>query len=264
MLKQVTAIRYITPFREGGSMPGLLEGDDDGMYVVKFRGAGQGVRVLIAECIAAILARRVGLQVPDAALIELPADLGRAEPDYEIRELLKASVGLNFALDFLPRSITFDPIAGTFPDPRYAARLVLFDALLMNVDRTAKNPNLLCWHGALYAIDHGASLYFHHDWEGSGALQRSDVSFPAIRLHVLLNWTSEASLDAAAEELRRALTPDAIDTSVDALPEVWLTAAGGFASIAEHRDAYRRWLSRRVTALDQILKETKDARAKLV
>ena len=183
-LATVIATRYVTPFREGGSMPGLIEADDDGLYVVKFRGAGQGEKALVAELICAGIARAIGLAVPDVVLVDLDPELARAEPDPEVQELIRASAGVNFGIDFLPGSLTFDPAADGPVDPSLAASIVWFDALVLNVDRTPRNPNLLVWHGRLRPIDHGAALYFHHgSWEPAAAAARA---FPVIRDHVLL------------------------------------------------------------------------------
>src|SRR4051794_20840485 len=165
MLRTVFATRYVTPLREGGSLPALIEADDFGLYVLKFRGAGQGPLALVAELIAGEIGRALGLRVPEIVLVELDSALGRNEPDYEIRALLTASVGLNLALDYLPGSTMFDPAAGDAVEARIASMAVWFDAFVTNVDRTARNPNLLYWHKALYFIDHGAALYFHHTWK---------------------------------------------------------------------------------------------------
>src|SRR5262249_31330769 len=165
MLRTVRATRYVLPLREGGSLPAIVEADDLGLYVVKFRGAGQGILALIAEIIAGEIARALGLRLPELVLLDLDASLGRNEPDYEIRQLLKASSGLNVALDYLPGSIMFDPAARDIPAADEASLIVWFDAFVQNVDRTAKNANLLMWHRKLYLIDHGAALFFHHNWE---------------------------------------------------------------------------------------------------
>ena len=167
-MRTVTAQRYVTPLREGGSLPAIVEADDAGLYVLKFRGAGQGPKALIAELIAGEIARALGLAVPEIVLVSLDAALGRSEMDPEIQDLMKASVGLNVALDCLPGSVTYDPLAKTPPAPvpsALASSIVWFDALVSNVDRTARNVNMLCWHQRLWLIDHGAALYFHHAWE---------------------------------------------------------------------------------------------------
>ena len=163
-MRTVHATRYVTPFREGGSMPGLVEAEDDGLYVLKFRGAGQGPKALVAEVVAGELARAAGLPVPELVFMELDPQLGAAEPDPEIQELIAASGGRNVALDFLPGSLTYNPAAGPPPDPGLAAEIVWLDALVTNVDRSPQNPNLLLWHGRLWLIDHGAALYLQHAW----------------------------------------------------------------------------------------------------
>src|SRR5579884_4158901 len=165
MLRTVRATRYVTPFREGGSLPALVEADDLGLYVLKFRGAGQGPLALVAEIVAGEIGRALGLNVPEIVLVEVDPALGRNEPDKEIRDLLQSSIGLNMALDFLPGSVMFDVAAGDKADPDFASAAVWFDAFVTNVDRTVRNPNLLRWHRSLYLIDHGASLYFHHHWK---------------------------------------------------------------------------------------------------
>ena len=188
-MRTVHATRYVTPLREGGSMPGLVEADDDGLYVLKFRGAGQGAKALVAELVAGELARAAGLPVPEIVFVELDPQLGRAEPDPEIQELIAASGGLNVGLDFLPGSLAYNPAAGPAPDPELAAEIVWLDALVTNVDRSPQNPNLLLWHGRLWLIDHGAALYLQHAWEDPPAEARRP--FPAIRNHVLLPCAGE-------------------------------------------------------------------------
>jgi hypothetical protein len=186
-MRTVFATRYIAPLREGGSLPAIVEGDDSGMYVLKFRGAGQGPKVLIAELIAGEIARAAGLPVPEIVFIELEADLGRTEPDPEIQSLIRASDGLNIGLDYLPGAVTFEPLAEN-PDAQLASRIVWFDAFVTNVDRTARNANLLVWHKNVQLIDHGAALYFHHSWDGY--LERSTDPFRSIKDHVLLPFAS--------------------------------------------------------------------------
>jgi HipA-like kinase len=184
MLRSVAATRYVTPLREGGSLPGLFEADDDGLYVVKLRGAGQGRKALVAELVAGELARAAGLPVPELVLVELDPALGRAEPDPEIRELLDASGGTNVGLDFLPGALDFRPAGAPPVDPAFAADVVWLDALSTNVDRTVRNPNLLQWHGRTWLIDHGAALYLHH---GAASLAGLGARpFPLIAEHVLL------------------------------------------------------------------------------
>jgi hypothetical protein len=260
MLRTISATRYVTPLREGGSLPAIVEGSDEGLYVVKFRGAGQGAKALVAELIAGELARALGLQVPELVFVKLDPVLGRAEPDGEIRELLKASAGLNLALDYLPGSITFDPLAGPAPTPEVASAIVWFDAFVTNVDRTPKNPNLLCWHHGLWLIDHGASLYFHHAWDDS--LERSRTPFGPIKDHVLLPWASQ--LPEAAAALAPRVTPELVHSLVAAIPESWLAGEPHFATVEEHRAAYAAWLLERQKASPRFVEEAIRARAQLV
>src|SRR6202167_2891543 len=201
MLRTVQATRYVTPFREGGSLPALVEADDLGLYVLKFRGAGQGPLALVAEIVAGEIGRALGLRVPEIVLIEVDAALGRNEPDEEIRDLLRASPGLNLGLHFLPGSAMFDLAAGDRADAELASKAVWFDAFVTNVDRTARNPNLLCWHKSLYFIDHGAALYFHHAWKDPVASARSP--FTQVKDHILLPWASR--LEEADSVLRAKL-----------------------------------------------------------
>ena len=199
MLRTVYATRYVTPLREGGSLPAIVEADDDGLYVLKFRGAGQGPLALVAELVAGEIGRTLGLKIPELVLIDVDAALGRNEPDEEIRDLLRASVGLNLAMDYLPGSIMFDPAAGDKADPATASQAVWFDAFVTNIDRTANNPNLLCWHKSLYFIDHGAAMYFHHNWQDIDTMARS--RFPAIR------YSCPASVGISDRRSRLAPSP---------------------------------------------------------
>ena len=217
-LRRIEATRYVTPLREGGSLPALVEASDEGMYVLKFRGAGQGRKALIAEVIAGELARALGFLVPELALVELDASLGRAEPDPEIQDLLAASVGLNLGVDFLPGALPFSPAAGPAPDPDLAAGIVWFDALVTNVDRTAQNTNLLLWHNGLWLIDHGAALYFHHAGEQAAGHERG--SFPAVSEHVLLPYAS--SIVDADARLAPKVTRELLQEIVAAVPNEWL------------------------------------------
>jgi hypothetical protein len=216
-LRRALAIRYVTPLREGGSLPALVEADDDGMYVVKLRGAGQGAKALVAELIVGELARALGLHVPELVLVELERDLSVAEPDPEIQELLEASAGLNVGLDFLPRALTYSPAAGFEVDPDEAAAIVWLDALTENVDRTPRNPNLLVWHGRLWLIDHGAALYRQHAGLDPAA---AGAPFAAIRDHVLLPVAG--SIAAADERLAPLLTAELLRDVVATVPADWL------------------------------------------
>ena len=244
MIRTVTATEYVTPLREGGSLPAIIAGDDDGTYVLKFRGAGQGPRALIAELVSGELARLLGLPVPEIVFVELDPRMARTEPDPEIQDLLRRSEGLNLALDYLPGSITFDPLVPRpVPEqPRLASSIVWFDALVTNVDRTPRNTNLLVWHRQLWMIDHGASLIFHHSWDDY--LGRARNPYRQLRDHVLLPWATE--MREADAELAPRLTREAIDAVLALIPEAWLGDEPRFASIEEHRAAYRDVLLRRL------------------
>ena len=244
VIRTVTATEYVTPLREGGSLPAIVNGDDDGTYVVKFRGAGQGVRALIAELVSGELARELELPVPEIVFAELDPRMAKTEPDPEIQDLLRNSEGLNLALDYLPGSITFDPMVelAIASKTRLASSIVWFDALVTNVDRTAKNTNLLVWHRNLWMIDHGATLIFHHNWDDY--LARSRNPFPQIADHVLLRWASEVR--EVDTELAAMLTPDAIARVIDLIPESWLGDEPRFATVNEHRAGYRDYLMQRL------------------
>jgi hypothetical protein len=262
MIRVVRATRYVLPFREGGSVPALVEGDDLGMYVVKLRGAGQGAKALVAELVSGELARSAGLAVPEIVLVDLDRGIAASEPDPELAEPLERSVGVNFGLDYLPGSITFDPVADGPPDATTASRIALFDAFVTNVDRTPRNPNLLSWHGRLWLIDHGASLYVHHGWGPHDRLEGSGDAFAEIRHHVLLRWAS--SLAAAAEHLRVTFSDEVITRIVAAIPGPWLSGDGDFADDDAHRGAYFEWLRARRGAIPVFLEEAERARALLV
>ncbi len=221
-LRTVSATRYVTPLREGGSMPALVEADDDGLYVLKFRGAGQGPKALVAELVAGELARAYGLPVPELVLVELDPALAPAEPDQEIQDLLKASPGTNLGMDFLPGSLTFNPGARFAPDPALAAEVVWFDALVENVDRTAQNPNLLHWHDALWLIDHGAALYRHHG--GSDPVAEARRPFGLISEHVLMPWAGDL-LEADARLAGRVGRAE-LQAILDQVPAAWLGSRG--------------------------------------
>jgi len=259
-MRTVRATRYVTPLREGGSLPAIVEGDDCGLHVAKFRGAGQGEKALVAEVIAAALARALGLRVPDTVRLELDAALGRNEPDPEIRELLRRSPGPNLGVDFLPGAVTFDPVAGRPPSPAEASLVVAFDALVANLDRTPRNPNLLVWHGNLWLIDHGAALWFAHAWDKAEAQVASP--FPLVKDHVLLPFAAE--LGRAGERLRAALAPEVVAAAAADVPDEWLAAEPRFPSPAEHRAAYVDHLARRLAAAPIFLGEAERARAGLV
>lgn len=250
-LRTVEVRRYVTPLKEGGSMPAIVEGDDSGLHVLKFRGAGQGLRALIAELLAGEIGRALGLDVPELVFMTLDPELARTEPDPEIQALIRASAGLNIASDYLPGAVTFDPAAWPV-DADLASRIVWFDAFTTNVDRTAKNVNMLVWHRKLRLIDHGAALYMHHDWDT--ALARSRDAFARIRDHVLLTRASRiAELDA---ELAARLTPAFLADLVAAIPAGWLTDAGGESRRAD----YLAYLTQRLTAPRAFATEAASAR----
>jgi hypothetical protein len=255
-MRNVFATRYIAPLREGGSLPAIVEADDLGMYVLKFRGAGQGPKVLIAELIAGEIARAAGLPVPEIVFIELEADLGRTEPDPEIQSLIKASDGLNIGCDYLPGAVTFDPVAEKL-DAELASRIVWFDAFVTNVDRTVRNTNLLVWHRKLQLIDHGAALYFHHSWDGY--LERSRDPCRAIKDHVLLPFAT--ALEAADDFMSQTITREHIENIVALVPDTWLMADTHFASAQANRVAYVDYLVRRLERPHAFVQEAIRARA---
>ncbi|MBB5908512.1 HipA family kinase [Actinoalloteichus hymeniacidonis] len=230
----MTATRYVTPLREGGSLPGLVEADDEGTYVVKFWAAGQGPKVLAAEIIAGELARRLGFRVPDLLMIEMDPRIARHEPDEEVQALLAASAGRNLGMDFLPGAFGFDPDAFP-PDPAEAARVLWFDALINNVDRSWRNPNLLRWHRELWLIDHGAALWFHHDWSRAGTAARRPFRADD---HVLARHAADPA--EAHRELADGVTESVLREVVELVPDQWLVDddSGSGASAAERRTAY--------------------------
>ena len=242
-LRTVTATRYVTPLREGGSLPGLMEADDLGTYVVKYSGAGQGRKVLVAEVLAGELARRLGLPVPALAVVDVDPVLGMSEPDEEVQDLLRASPGLNLGTDYLPGALGFDPNAHTV-EADLASRVLWFDALVGNVDRSWRNPNLLLWHRRLQLIDHGASLVFHHDWpRAATAAQRPYRADD----HVLAAQATRRQ--EAAQELAPRVTAALVEQAAARVPDLWLEDEVGFASAQAVRDAYVDHLVRRGAAL---------------
>ncbi len=254
------ATRYVTPLREGGSLPAIVEADDLGLYVLKFRGAGQGPLALVAELIAGEIGRALGLKIPEIVLVEVDAALGRNEPDQEIRDLLRASVGLNLALDYLPGSTMFDRAAGDHADGQLASEAVWFDAFVTNVDRTAKNPNLLYWHKTLYFIDHGAALYFHHDWKDLD--QTAESPFAAVRNHILLPWAG--ALEEAGAASRARLNPEIFAKILEDVPDAWLLPEPGAETPSGKRAAYVRYFTRRLDASQHFVQEALRARQLLV
>ena len=247
-MRAVAATRYVTPLREGGSLPALVEADDDGLYVLKFHGAGQGPKALVAEVVAGELARGLGLPVPELVLVELDPAIGRAEPDPEIQDLLLASGGTNLGMDFLPGALPFSPAAGPPPDPDLAAAIVWLDALVTNVDRTPQNPNLLWWHRRLWLIDHGAALYWHHAPDGRPA--DAGAPFEAIADHVLLPYA--ASVEEADARLAPLVTGELLERVAAHLPAVWLDG--------EDRDVYADYLARRLEPPRRFAEEADRAR----
>jgi hypothetical protein len=259
-MRTVVATRYVTPLREGGSLPAIVEGDDDGLYVVKFRGAGQGPKALVAEILSGELARALGLPVPELVYLDLDPAIANAEPDPEIQDLLRKSEGLNLAIDYLPGSISFDPLIDRpLADlPRLASAIVWFDAFVSNVDRTPRNTNLLMWHRAPWLIDHGSTLYFHHTpgWEADRG--RAKAPFKPIRDHVLLE--SAARLEQEDEPMAAALGPDVIEEILALVPAGWLENRAAGDAPATLRAAYRRYLLDRLAAPRGFLEEAVRAR----
>ncbi|MEM8531040.1 MAG: HipA family kinase [Chloroflexota bacterium] len=259
-MRTIIATRYITPLREGGSLPALIEGDDQQMYVLKFRGAGQGPKALIAELIAGEIGRALGLLVPELVFVDLDAGLGRNERDAEIKELIEASEGLNLALGYLSGSLGFDPVATTSVDARLASEIVWFDAYVTNVDRTARNTNMLFWHKQLWLIDHGATLYFHHDWRDY--LERSRSPFAPVKDHVLLRFA--ADIVAVDTIYREQLTVGTLRHVVNLIPDSWLAAEPRFSTPDEHRGAYMAFLQSRLESSHVFVEEAIRARTQLL
>ncbi len=258
-LRTVNVTRYVTPLREGGSMPAIAEADDDFLYVLKFRGAGQGLRALIAELIGGEIARTLGLRMPELVFAQLEKDFGRIEPDEEIQDLLRTSVGLNLALHYLSGAITFDPLVNQV-DEKTASQIVWLDAFLTNMDRTARNTNMLIWHKELWLIDHGAALYFHHameNWE-----EQAVRPFTLIKDHVLLSQASE--LEEVDAMFKAILTPEKIRAIVSLIPDDWLIRDNNFESIAAHREVYSNFLELRLANTGIFVKEAQNAREALI
>lgn len=255
MIDRLAALQYVVPLREGGSLPAIIDTDRPGMYVVKFLGAGQGPKALIAEQIAADLGLRLGFPVPKPAVVLLDEGFGMSEPDPEIQDILRGSTGPNFGLEYLPGALAFDPAADHEIDPDLAAAVVWFDAFITNVDRTPRNTNLLLWHGGIWMIDHGASLYFHHQWRDWES--RIQSPFPRIQDHVLLGVAGD--LAAADARLQSVLSDEAIRQVIDDLPDEWLTGEEEFGNLSEHREAYVRYLQERLNGPRSWLQEAIDA-----
>src|SRR5471032_162572 len=256
MLRTVIASRYVTPLREGGSLPAVVEASDDGLYVLKFRGAGQGPKALIAELLAGEIGRLAGLPVPEIVFAMLPPDLARTEPDAEIQSLIGASGGLNLALDYLPGSVTFDPLVYQ-PDATLASAIVWFDSFVCNVDRTARNVNMLMWHRRLWLIDHGAALYFHHAWNRRD--EHARTPFSLIKDNVLLRFASR--IEEVDAEMAESLSVEKIASIVAAIPDSWLADDAGFDDKAQQREAYLNFFKVRLAASKVFVQEAIHARA---
>ncbi|MDQ6659423.1 MAG: aminotransferase class I and II [Chloroflexota bacterium] len=259
-LRTTTATRYVTPLREGGSLPAIVEAEDDGLYVLKFRGAGQGPKALIAELVAGEIGRTLGLPVPEIVFMELDPVLGRSEPDFEIQALIKASPGLNLALDFLPGALAFDALDTTMLEPLVASSILWFDAYVTNVDRTPRNTNMLWWHRRLMLIDHGAALYFHHI--NANYKERSRSSFPTVKQHLLLPVAS--MLPEADQYLKAQLTEKVLQDIVNLIPDSWLENDSAFANPAAHRSAYLDYLLDRLAHSSVFVEEALRARNLLI
>ncbi len=249
-IRTVHIDRYVTPLREGGSLPAIVDADDGFMYVLKFRGAGQGCKALIADLIGGELARAAGLKIPEIVFGELPEGYGRTEPDEEIQDLLKWSTGLNLGIHYLQGSITFDPVAHS-AEPELASKIVWLDAFLMNIDRTPRNTNMLFWKSELWLIDHGASLYFHHQPENWK--EQSQKPFVQIKEHVLLK--SASMLEAVHSQMLELLNPELIESIVALIPEDWLLSDPSLS-----KELYLNFLLERRSHADLFLKEAIHAR----
>lgn len=257
-LRRVNVIRYVTPLREGGSMPAIVEADDGFLYVLKFRGAGQGKKALIAELIGGELARALGLRMPEIVFANLDEAFGRTEPDEEIQDLLKASTGLNLAVHYLSGAITYDPVVAKI-DSLLASKIVWLDCFLMNMDRTARNTNMLYWHKELWLIDHGASMYFHHSWQNWQ--EQAKKPFALVKDHVLLPQAS--LLEEVDQQFKTLLTPKVIEAVLNVIPEEWLDD-NFFNNSTEQKEAYAYFLNNRVANSQIFVKGAEDAREKLI
>ncbi|AEH01310.1 MULTISPECIES: HipA family kinase [unclassified Lacinutrix] len=254
-IRTVDVVKYVTPLREGGSLPAIVKGSDDFLYVLKFRGAGQGTKALVAEFIGGELARAIGLKVPELVFMNLDDSFSKTEPDEEIQDLLKFSVGLNLGLHYLSGSITYDPLASV-ADALTASKVVLLDSIISNIDRTAKNPNILNWNKELWVIDNGASFYFHHNWDTwRNHLTRT---FPLIKDHVLLDRAQH--LKEAASEIVKTLDFKTIERIINKIPEDWLENEGDTMSPNEIKLAYIEYLEAKLSMIDLLVKEAEDAR----
>ncbi|APD07448.1 hypothetical protein UJ101_01941 [Flavobacteriaceae bacterium UJ101] len=258
-LRTVKVSRYIIPLREGGSLPALVEVDDDFKYVLKFRGAGHGTKALISELIGGTIAKILGLQIPELVFAELDEDFGRTEGDEEIQDLLKASVGTNLALHYLSGSVNFDPEV-TSVDSLLASKIVWLDAFITNVDRTFRNTNMLMWKKELWLIDHGASLYFHHSWDNWE--KHATSPFSLIKDHVLLPKASK--LKEVDQDFKQVLTSERIDEIVNLIPDDWLYWKDTFDTPDQLRNVYKEFLTRRLSSSEVFVKEAQNAREKYI
>ncbi len=257
-IRTVEVTRYVAPLREGGSLPAIAEADDGFLYVLKFRGAGQGTKALIADLIGGEIARAIGMKVPEIVFANLNEAFGRTEPDEEIQDLLRNSEGLNLGLHYLSGAITFDP-AVTKLDSLLASRIVWLDALLTNVDRTARNTNMLTWHNELWLIDHGAALYFHHSW--SNWKEQSEKPFAQIKDHVLLSIADE--IDLADTELKSILTAEKIKSIVELVPDTWLKSDNN-ENADDMREVYFNFLTNRIAHSAIFVNEANHARKSFI
>lgn len=258
-IRTVNVMRYITPLREGGSLPAIADADDGFMYVIKFRGAGQGVKTLIAELISGEIARALSLKIPEIVFANLDEAFGRTEPDEEIQDLLKASTGLNLGLHYLSGAITFDPVTTTV-DEELASKIVWLDCFITNVDRTVRNTNMLLWHKELWLIDHGASLYFHHSWDDFK--QQDERPFQQVKDHVLLKQASQLKKVNAA--FKQILTEEKIKSIVSLIPVEWLSKENILQSPEEKRITYFEFLTTRLKASEIFVNEAINARQTLI
>ncbi|MFV0468212.1 MAG: HipA family kinase [Dysgonomonas sp.] len=258
-LRTVNVVRYIMPLREGGSLPALADADDGYKYVVKFRGAGHGTKMLVSELVGGLVAKTLGFRVPELVFINLDEAFGRTEGDEEIQDLLQSSQGLNMGLHFLSGALTFDPVVTTI-DPLTASKIVWLDAFLTNVDRTAYNTNMLIWHKELWLIDHGASLYFHHSWTNWEKYAQSP--FEQIKKHVLLPQAS--LLEEAGKEMEQLLTDSNLRETVNLIPDNWLNWGGDEESPADIKEVYYNFLTSRRDHSQLFVKEAQNARKALI
>jgi hypothetical protein len=252
VLRTINVTRYVTPLREGGSLPAIVEADDDGLYVLKFRGSGQGPKALVAELVSGEIARALGLDVPEIVFARLDPDLARTEPDPEIHALIHDSAGLNLALDFLPGAVAYDPVVQKTP-AELASRVVWFDGYVTNVDRTARNTNMLMWHRRLWLIDHGATLYFHHSEGWPSDTVRARTPFSGLRDHVL--WRQATMLHEIDARCSESLTSAVLSGILDAVPDEWLSEERSPLQPADLRAAYHRYLIDRLVAPRPFIEE---------